>query len=660
MQHVKKEKPPDNRGFFESQRVTSSRLVLLFPEGTVLADMSQGTSCPEIGTGSKVRVGLSESTPDDIWSRLAPLLAARRSMRLYDVTQQGFVSARPLTTKLPTVPAAVPLFSRGRAAVIALDFDAKQHGHGAVVEDVARVLTWLGECGGRAVVDVSSSGGRHVLIPMPPGRTIAVDALRPLLNQLAVRLPTLDITPMTNPATGCITVPGSRCREGGHRRLVEDLATAVDILTVGSDPETLTRLAALLGGIPTPHAPTSGVEAEIRASHVTDRIIGAGDRVRLHPSFCRVASAPPDSVTLFAATGQLDTTRWPSRSEARQSVITHEILIGATPTDIIARSHTSEWAGLRAAYVRYANPDQAIRRDTLQALNWVASSIPEPIRDTRHKIKHTGGTHSPALRKWLTVASHWVTHEYRGRKDRWTTHAVIQALAWSAAVSGHEVEGVPVVGVGGRSLSIAAGLLPESTVWSILGRLRESPGSPLLLIERGMGQNPDRYALVAARIAGSNGEIGPSTEELQIESVHPAWSVIGWRHKAVYDVISSSTEPLTIEDALAAASIGRTSGYETVLDLRVAGLIAMENNQIVLGSVDLDTIAHLHGLATAVRERVVRHRAERIIWREWLAAREDARTPPDLPLVLYAVVEDAAHPPDEAYYAAVMDAGPSN
>ena len=633
--------------------------MLLFPEGTVLADMSQGTSRPEIGTGSTLRVGLIESTPDHIWSRLAPLLAARRSMRLYDVAQQGFVSARPLTTKLPAVSAAVPLFSRGRAAIIALDFDAKHHGHAAVVEDVDRVLTWLEECGGRAVVDVSSSGGRHVLVPMAPGRTIAVNDLRPLLNQLAVRLPTLDITPMTNAATGCITVPGSRCREGGHRRLVDDLATAVDTLTVGSDPETLTRLAALLGGIPTPQARTSGVEAEIHASHVTDRIIGAGDHVRLHPSFCRTTTTPPGPVTLFAATGQLDTTRWPSRSEARQSVITHEILIGATLADVVVHSRTSEWAGLRAAYDHYANPDHAIRRDALQALHWVASSLPEPIRDTGHKIKHTGGTHSPALRKWLTTATSWATHEYRGRKDRWTTCAVIQALAWSAAVSGQQVDGVPVVGVGGRSLSIAAGLLPESTVWSILERLRETPGSPLLLIERGMGQNPDRYALVTAGIAGSNDAVEPLTQEFQIESVHPAWSVIGWRHKAVYDVIVSSTEPLSTEDVLAAASIGRTSGYETLLDLRVAGLIAVENNQIVLGSVDLDTIAHLHGLATAVRERVVRHRAERIVWREWLAAREDARTPPDLPLDLYAVVEDAAHPPDEAYYAALLDAGPS-
>ena len=603
--------------------------MLLFPEGTVLADMSQGTSRPEIGTGSTVRVGLLESTPDLIWSRLAPLIAARRSMRLYDVAQRGFESARPLTTKLPGVPAAVPLFSRGRTALIALDFDAKHHGQGAVVEDVDRILTWLGECGGRAVVDVSSSGGRHVLIPIAPGRTIAVNELRPLLNQLAVRLPTLDITPMTNAATGCITVPGSPCREGGHRRLVEDLATAVDSFVVGSDPETLTRLAALLGDIPSVQAPARRIEAEICESRITDRIIGTGDHVRLHPSFCRTTTTPPDSVALFAATGHFDTTRWPSRSEARQSVVTHEILVGATPADVVARSYTSEWAGLRAAYVHYANPDQAILRDALHSLKWVTSSLPEPIRDTGHKIKHTGGTHSPALRKWLTTATSWVTHEYRGRKDRWTIHAVLQALAWSAAVSGHEVAGVPVVGVGGRSLSIAAGLLPESTVWSILGRLRETPGSPLLRVERGMGQNPDRYALVTAGNRGSNDELELSTQELQIESVHPAWSVIGWRHKAVYDVIASSTEPLTTEDVLAAASIGRTSGYETMLDLRVAGLIAMENNQIVLGSVDLDTIAYLHGLATAVRERVVRHRAERIVWREWLAAREDARTPPD-------------------------------
>lgn len=580
-------------------------------------------------------------------------------MRLYDVTQRGFASARPLTAKLPAVPAAVPLFSRGRARVIALDFDSKHHGPDAVIEDVNRVLGWFEECGGRTVVDVSSSGGRHVLVPLAPGQTVAVDELRPLLNQLAARLPTLDITPMTNAATGCITVPGSRCREGGYRQLVDDLASVVDTLTVGSEPATITRLATLLGGYSTHQVRARGVKAEIHASTVTERVIGVGDQARLHPKFCRTTSTPPAAVTTFAASGQLDTTRWLSRSEARQSVIAHAVLAGATAADIAGRSHTPEWAGVKAAYAHYRNPDRAIRRDALRALDWAASTLPDPVRDTGHKQKHTGGTHSPILRNWLQTATNWVTREYSSRRDRWTTHAVVQALAWASAVAGQVVEGVPVVGVGGRSLSIAAGMLPETTVWSVLERLREAEGSPLLLIERGVGQNPDRYALVTPRCVGESERVAEKASlKTELESVHPAWSVIGWRHKALYDAVAASAEPLTSEELFERVSIGRSSGYETLLDLKVVGLIASVENKIMLGSVDLDTIGYRYGLTGAVRARIVRHRAERIIWREWLAAREEARTPAEPSLTLFAVVEDASHPPAEAYHVAVMDSGP--
>ncbi len=126
----------------------------------------------------------------------------------------------------------------------------------------------------------------------------------------------------------------------------------------------------------------------------------------------------------------------------------------------------------------------------------------------------------------------WVASEFPHRRDRWTTHAVIQALAWAAAVSGQIVEGVPTVGVGGRSLSIAGGMLPESTVWSSLERLREREGSPLLLIERGVDQNPDRYALVPAPEAQTAATApDPGSEVMEVESVQPAWSIIGWRHR---------------------------------------------------------------------------------------------------------------------------------
>ena len=58
-----------------------------------------------------------------------------------------------------------------------------------------------------------------------------------LLRLLEARLPSLDKTPMTNPATGCITVPGSPCREGGYRILDGDLRSAVDAFTRGRYPK---------------------------------------------------------------------------------------------------------------------------------------------------------------------------------------------------------------------------------------------------------------------------------------------------------------------------------------------------------------------------------------------------------------------------------------
>lgn len=590
------------------------------------------------------------------------MLAARRSMRLYDAAARSFTSSRALTSKRPLAPAAVPLFAHGRARVLALDFDAKIHGAAAVEADVARVLGWLTETGGRAVVDVSTSGGRHILVPFAPGVTAGVAELRPLLNLLAARLPTLDIVPMTNAATGCITVPGSACREGGHRHLIGDLATATDTMTVGSEPAVLTRLAALLGGLPHARARTRTtatvrtVDDEIRDTTVAERVTGTGRTARLHSRLCRSAP-PPAAVRAFAATGQLDRSRWASRSEARQSVIAHAVLSGATADDIAARLCTPEWAGVRNAYAHYSDSLGAVRRDTARALDWAVSSLPEPIRDTGHKLKHTGGTTDPVVSVWLASAHHWASREYASRRDRWSTHAVLQALAWGAATAGDVVEGVPVVALGGRSLSTAAGLLPETTVWSVLARLRDTPGSPVLLIARGVGQNADRYALVSPRgETPPQGHSAPDVRSTAIDTVHPAWSVIGYRHRILYDTVAAADRPLTVDTLLQQVRIGRSSGYDTVLDLRTAGLLTVTDGHVQLGDADLDDIAHRNGLAAALRSRTVRHRAERVIWRQWLAEREAQHipTPPPVSTAAIIIVDDGIAPPDEGLWDSIM------
>ena len=41
---------------------------------------------------------------------------------------------------------------------------------------------------------------------------------------------------MTNPKTGCITAPGSPCRQGGYRILDGPIPAAVEALTTRSHP----------------------------------------------------------------------------------------------------------------------------------------------------------------------------------------------------------------------------------------------------------------------------------------------------------------------------------------------------------------------------------------------------------------------------------------
>jgi hypothetical protein len=107
---------------------------------------------------------------------------------------------------------------------------------------------------------------------------------------------------------------------------------------------------------------------------------------------------------------------------------------------------------------------------------------------------------------------------------------VLQALAVSAARAGSVIDGVPVVAVGGRSLSLAAGLLSESTVWAILRRLRETPGAPILLIAKGSGLVADRYALTTPDITDPTPD---DPGRPAVTDVHPAWAVLGHPHRRI-------------------------------------------------------------------------------------------------------------------------------
>jgi hypothetical protein len=614
-------------GFRDKRTELPTRFpVLRFPtKGTVLLDRSQGTSRPDIGTRFSARVGPQKLSPDNIWRSLSPLVAARRSMRLCGAAGK-FDTSRSLTNRRPSVPAAVPIYARGRTNLLALDFDTKHHSPAQVDGDVALVLEWLHECGARTVTDRSTSGGRHVLVPLAADTPLRVDNVRELMTLLSDRLDTFDCTPMLNAATGCITPPGSQCREGGHRELDGTLDDAIDAFTTRSEPGVVARLVAMLGG-GAGRRHTTSVRA-VAASLIEDeRLVGVGKERRLHRRLHR-QSPMPAVVENFATTGTLDP-RWRTRSEARQSVITHAVLRGASTVDISETIASGHWPGMSAAYDRYGKQAQAaIERDVNKALTWAAANI-QQFHVVQHKNKHTGGDGSflkdRVRSDWLARALLWIDSEFSGTRNRPVLQAVVQALAYGSALAGELIDGVPVVAIGGRSLSHAAGLLSEDAVWAALRVLRDSPGSPVLLVARGSGRDADRYALTT-----------PATIEpgrahcvrARVEPVHPAWSVLGLRGRSAYELISSGLAR-NVEDVLAGAHLKQSTGYSVLMDLVVAGLVQRNGTTLVLGSRSLDDVAAAHGLAAVASDRVVRHRAERLLWQVWLD-RRFGPPPPDM------------------------------
>lgn len=594
-------------------------------------------------------------SPAASWKALAPLMAARPKIRVWDPATKKFDRTKNLTSRLPVLPAAVMLYSRSRTQVLVLDFDTKHHSQQIVDADFARALSWITDAGGVAVTDQSTSGGRHIIVPLAIGTAATLAEVIPLMRLLEARLPSLDKTPMANTATGCITVPGSACREGGHRVLDGPLATAIDAFTTRSEPGLLPRLNVLLGAL---SPPTTGTTV----TAVGDATTGTGAHERLRPEYVR-DTALPDRITTYAAAGHLPADRsWRSHSEARQSVLAHAALHGhslATVQALMAPGRP--WhTGLAAAYTRYGHSaDNALKRDWHKALTWAATHSPYFRLVRAQEQVHTGGTtRGPQLhREWLANAVAWAESEFRGHRYRWIGAAVYQALAIHAVRAGEVINGVPVVGVGGRSLSMATGLLSETTVWEFLRETRDLPGSPLVRTRIAQGREPDYYALTQQNQMGVTRETIAAT---RVEEVHPAWTVIGHRHRRIYELIvyQDLQRP---RDVFAAAHSNTTAGYDSVAALRIAGLITHERGHLRAGPAGLDDIAAAHHLDEERSQRIQRHQRERASWHSWLDGRDEIHHQPvsqhDSAGPMDTITEiDRAH--HEEYLSAVLATGP--
>lgn len=590
------------------------------------------------------------------WKTLAPLMAAQPTMRLWNPGVR-FNEPADLTKALPAKPAAVPIFWMNRTRLLALDLDAKRWGAAAVLEDLAGLRALLKDCGAHIVVDLSVSGGAHILIPLQIAVTRA--EIEPLLRALAARYKTLDLLPMQgDTGFGCITVPGSRCREGGFRVLQGSLAAAGEAFRVPNPPEVLHRLAGDLGA---DLAVTDVASSSVQDVDPTVFFHGEGAHRRLRDTY-HLRGQMPKAVSQFAETGQLPKGgRWQSPSEARQSVLYYAMGSGLALGDVIKlMAPGAPWArGIPTAYSRYKY-SRAIRK-ALQD-DWDKAFRHHLARcrvfhARTHKTLHTGVLlSSPQHQTWLAHAIWWCDTTLRCEPGRWSAAAVLQAMAVASLRAGEVVNGTPTVAVGVRSLSLATGLLSKETVAAGLRMLREHPGAPVLLIQEGSWLIPDGYALVTPDVIDPNPH---AADRPQLRAVHDAWWVIGAHHRRVYESIQA-LGPLRAADIAAGARMSLSAVYDSLAELCRRGLLEKQGSLYAVGATSLDEIAEQWRVADERARRIEQHRAERAQWKSFVEGSRQVLPPAPVQIPEQENEIDLVLSPwDEAdYLKSVMADGP--
>lgn len=573
----------------------------------------------------------------ETWKALARHLSApgRTQMRIWSPDTGKFSGTAKLTGILPASPAAPYLYTNGRTTLIGLDFDSKLASAEQVDADVACARSWLEQCGGAVVGDHNpTNGGRHLWALLAHGTTASFEEVNHLVRLLGARLRTLDITPVTNPSQGCLTVPGSPCKDGGFRQLDGSIEDAIDACATRSDPALLPRLYVLLGAI----KPSPAQLAAAATLHVDDATadftIGEDEDLTLAPKYMTYEPYPK-AVEAFAINGDFPPDRpWASRSHARQAVITAAIWRGHSLATIATQmAPGGPWHdGLGQAYRidpngRPRRYERLLARDFGRALDWLTATHLLGRRQ-RHKRKNTQGGQSGFLgpqqhRAWLANAIAWADVEYAGKRHRHTVHAAFQSLVVHHLFEGETINGTMVVGVGGRNLSLGTGLLSDTTMWKVLAEVRDKPGAPIMLTRQHQQKEADYYALTMQNIVAAD---PIHAERVRVEPVHTAWSAIGHHRRRIYELVAYFGLR-AVEDVFAAAKVSTSTGKAVLADLIALNLLKRAGEGIVeRGSRTLDDIAAEQGTDDDLTARVAIYRAEREVWHAWLEHRQEEIT----------------------------------
>lgn len=580
---------------------------------------------PEVNSASTyVPAGVvtnDQTTPQQAWV-LAPLIAGHPSYRLGRWVGARFQYPRPatpptITRSLPDRPAAVMIHGTdGSVATLCIDLDTSKALKGVVDSDAARLRKLLAEANAGFVEDFSPSGGRHIYIPLQQ-RLTAAEA-RDLIEALGLLAASLDPSPHQNITDGCIRVPGSAHKAGGHQTLVTPLSQAYTILRVRNSPEAIAALRAAL-------APELA-----RNKAIKERQAKAATAARPAAAHLPIGGRSETPLRRIARTGLYDTTKYASPSEARMGVLNHFAACGWSLKDV-QNELTGQFPGLAALYGTHAKQVRLLPLEWAKAqafVNEVASQKrgARRNRETNAFINNTSPTKptggatnsSPAAIHQLVNDLENVLYAVLDRrlKDRGREGLSLRFLI-RALLAYMRTKETDVLDVGCRTLAAAMGkhhvtiarLLPVLVQASdgILTKVADArhKAADVYLI-----QLPEQYQQLARELTWRKGKI---------YSIRPVFRALGDAAAIVYETIERGRHSPTSAELIRNTGISRSTVEKTLVAMEGLGMIQRDGRHWrIIATANLRALAERLGVMEDYQAHISRNRRDRAAWHAYL------------------------------------------
>lgn len=559
-------------------------------------------------------------TPQEAWV-LAPLIAGENSYRLGRWIGTRFQYPRPanppaITKSLPGQPAAVMIHGAdGSVATLCIDLDTSKALKSVVDSDAVRLRKLLDETNVSYVEDFSPSGGRHIYIPLQ--QRLTAGQARELIEALGLLAASLDPSPHQNITDGCIRVPGSRHKTGGHQTLAIPLANAYATLRVRNSPS---AIAALRAALAPELARNKAIHRRQAKAATTARTTGAQ---------VSMAAGSETPLRRIARIGVYDTAKYASASEARMGVLNHFAACGWTLEDV-QNELTGQFPGLAALYGTQARQARLLPREwaNAQAFTGAGSTQKSKSRETGKNYalinntsptKPTGG----ALNR-SSASIHQLVNDLENVLYAVLDHRLAargrEGLSLRLLIRGllgyMRVKETDLLDVGCRTLAVALGK-HHVTIARLLPVLAQASDGILTKVADArhktadvyLIQLPQHYHQLARELTWRKG---------RIHAARPVFRHLGDVAALVYEAIERGHHSPTTADIVRATSISRNAVSTALAAMEAFGMIRRDHGQWKTVAVNLTNLAARLGVLEDCQRQISRNRFERAAWHAYL------------------------------------------